>query len=66
MTVVHKYLDDREEYHVDEHTRVVITRAMFFCPRCYEWKPASEFGLRHEHTKHGIVIRNQSYCSKCR
>jgi hypothetical protein len=57
---------DREEYVVDRHTRVVLTNGMFQCPCCKEWKPASKFGMRHEHTKTGVVIRNQSRCSQCR
>ena len=33
------------------------------CPKCGQTKPLSEFGWRN---MGGGVIRNQSYCSKCR
>lgn len=57
---------DRLVYHTDEHITVILTGAKFLCTNCNEWKPASEFGLRHIHHVRGLTIRNQAQCSKCR
>lgn len=57
---------DKVEYRVDAHIKVILMGAQFFCTNCNEWKPASEFGLRHTHHTRGLTIRNQAQCSKCR
>lgn len=57
---------DKETYFVDEHTKVILTNAKFKCTKCKRWKPASEFGLRHQHFSRGVTIRNQAQCAKCR
>lgn len=35
------------------------------CPRCKETKPLSDFGFR-KMGKNSDIVRNQSYCTKCR
>lgn len=57
---------DRCIYKYDRHITVVLTNAKIKCTKCEQWKPASEFGMRHEHFNRSTTIRNQSQCSDCR
>jgi hypothetical protein len=51
------------EYRVTYPVNVVLTRCMFNCSACGQWKPAAEVGLR---CMGDGVIRNQPQCIACR